>query len=74
VLETTITAPSSTISATAETLPYTGFALDETGGIAFSLVALGGLVLLSYGYRPGEGNRYRGRHRRPPRPLLQRVF
>jgi hypothetical protein len=74
VLETTITAPGSTISATAETLPFTGFGWDETGGIAFALVAFGGLVVLSYGYRPGEGNRYRGRHRRPSRHSLQRIL
>jgi hypothetical protein len=29
--------------------------------------------VLSYGYRPGEGNRYRGRHRRPTRHMMQRV-
>ena len=73
VLETAITAPGATVAETSETLPYTGFDLEATGGIAFSLVAMGGLMLLSFGYRPREGRNYRGRHRQPTRPVLRQA-
>jgi hypothetical protein len=69
VFGTTITAAEAAAEATSETLPFTGIGLEATGGIAFSLVAMGGLILLSFGYRPGTGRTYEGRHRRPARPL-----
>lgn len=73
VLETTITAPGATVAETIETLPFTGVALNTTGGIAFSLVAMGGLLLLSFGYRSGEAHTYQGRHRRAPEPVFRQA-
>ena len=73
VLETTITAAGATVAETLETLPFTGVALNTTGGIAFSLVAMGGLILLSFGYRRGEAYAYQGRHRRATGPLFRQV-
>ena len=67
VFGTTITTAGVVAEATSETLPFTGIGLETTGGIAFSLVAMGGLILLSFGYRPGPGRSYEGRHRRPAR-------
>lgn len=71
VFGTTITAAQATAQATSETLPFTGIGLEATGGFAFSLVAMGGLILLSVGYRPGTRRTYEGRHRRPARPLYR---
>ena len=71
VFGTTITAAEATAEVTSETLPFTGIGLEATGGIALSLVAMGGLVLLSFGHRPGTGRTYEGRHRRPARPLFR---
>jgi hypothetical protein len=73
VLETTITAPGATVAETSETLPFTGVALNTTGGIAFSLMAMGGLILLSFGYRPGEAHTYQGRHRRATGPVFRQA-
>lgn len=47
VLETTVTASSSTLSGSVETLPFTGMSDGAVGGVAFALLMLGGLVLLS---------------------------
>jgi hypothetical protein len=54
VLETTITAPVSTVAGTRETLPFTGFSDGAVGGIAFALASLGGLVLLAIRRREAE--------------------
>ncbi len=47
VLGTSITAPGATVAGTSETLPFTGLADGSMGGVAFALVALGGLMVLS---------------------------
>ena len=54
VLDTTITAPGASVSGSSETLPFTGVAEGNMGGVAFALVALGGLVVLSVRRRETE--------------------
>jgi len=51
---TSITAPSSTAVVSAETLPSTGLTGEEVGGLAFAMVALGGLLVLSVVRREHE--------------------
>ncbi len=47
VLGTSITAPGSSVAGSSETLPFTGIADGNMGGVAFALVALGGLLVLA---------------------------
>jgi hypothetical protein len=54
VLGASITAPSSSVAGSSETLPFTGITDGRMGGVAFALVALGGLVVLSIHRRETE--------------------
>ncbi len=54
VLGTTITAPGASVAGSSETLPFTGFSDGSMSGVAFALVALGGLVVLSIRRRETE--------------------
>ncbi len=54
VLGTTITAPGASVAGSSETLPFTGFGDGSMSGVAFALVALGGLVVLSIRRRETE--------------------
>ena len=54
VLGTTITAPGASVAGSSETLPFTGFGDGSMSGVAFALVTLGGLVVLSIHRRETE--------------------
>jgi len=54
VLESTITAPAPSAAVSGETLPFTGITGESVGGAAFALVALGGLMVLSFRRRQTE--------------------
>ena len=54
VMGASITAPSSSVAGSSETLPFTGITDGRMGGVAFALVALGGLVVLSIHRRETE--------------------
>ena len=54
VMGTTITSPGSSVAGSSETLPFTGIADGRMGGVAFALVALGALVVLSIRRRETE--------------------
>ena len=54
VLGTSITAPGSSVAGSSETLPFTGIADGRMGGVAFALVALGGLLVLSIRRRESD--------------------
>jgi hypothetical protein len=54
VLGVSITAAAASVAGSSETLPFTGIADGLMGGVAFALVALGGLVVLSVRRRETE--------------------
>jgi hypothetical protein len=54
VLGTSITAPGASVAGSSETLPFTGITDGNIGGVAFALVALGGLLVLSIRRRESD--------------------
>ena len=54
VLGVSITAPGASVAGSSETLPFTGITDGRMGGVAFALVAFGGLVVLSIRRRETE--------------------
>jgi hypothetical protein len=60
VLGSTITAADSSVAGSSETLPFTGLPQGNMGGVAFALLALGGLMVLSIRRRETEAIVARG--------------